>query len=82
MLIALYMLNLCLCQLSKFFVIFTLPFERDCQQCSSILYCLYIVSHFTIILCGYILINYRLWYEGALKYLGESVTGLKFRIWN
>ena len=23
------------------------------------------------------LINYRLWYEGRLKYLGESVTGMK-----
>ena len=22
----------------------------------------------------------RLWYEGALKYLGESVTGTKFRL--
>ena len=26
------------------------------------------------------LINLRLQYEGALKYLGESVTGLKFGI--
>ena len=24
-----------------------------------------------------LLINYRLWYEGAPKYLGESVTGAK-----
>ena len=28
------------------------------------------------------LINFRLQYEGALKYLGESVTGLKFGIQN
>ena len=28
------------------------------------------------------LINFRLQYEGAPKYLGESVTGLEFGIWN
>ena len=28
------------------------------------------------------LINYRLWHEGALKYLGESVTGIEIGIWN
>ena len=32
--------------------------------------------------CTYpILINSRLQCEGALKYLGESITGLKFRLW-
>ena len=34
---------------------------------------------------GYIyhvsLINLRLWYEGAQKYLEESVTGSKFGLW-
>ena len=29
----------------------------------------------------YILINFRLQYEGTLKYLGESDTGLEFGIW-
>ena len=35
MLVASYVLNLCLCQLSKFFAIFTLPYKCDCQRCSS-----------------------------------------------
>ena len=34
------------------------------------------MSIFVCIYCVY-LINSRLWYEGTLKYLGESVTGLK-----
>ena len=28
-----------------------------------------------------LVINLRLWYKGAPKYLGESVTGSKFRLW-
>ena len=33
--------------------------------------------------CTYpiLIINSRLWYEGAPKHLEESVTGLKFRLW-
>ena len=36
----------------------------------------------SLILCCFYLINSRLWYEGALKYLGENVTGSEIRMWN
>ena len=36
---------------------------------------LYIILHFFVEIL--FLINFRLWYEGILKYLGESVTGVE-----
>ena len=38
------------------------------------------VSLSGLFICVY-LINSRLWYQDALKYLGQSVTGSKFRLW-
>ena len=35
-----------------------------------------------VLICCFNLINFRLWYEDTLKYLGESVTGSEIRIWN
>ena len=48
--------------------------------------CPYLVClHVSILLisCTYhiLIINSSIWYKGALKYLGESVTGSKFRLW-
>ena len=63
---------------------------QQCQKASLavflfIYYCVLIWSVYMYILlisCTYHtpLINLRLWYEGTLKYLGESVTGLKSRL--
>ena len=42
--------------------------------------CVYFVNQLYI-LYHILIINFRLWYEGTPKYLGESVTGLELEIW-
>ena len=44
---------------------------------------IFVLVHLLLILYWFLLlINYRLWYKGILKYLGESVTAIGIRIWN
>ena len=51
--------------------------------CHRVLFCkcVLIWSVYMSIFCCVYLINLRLWYEGTPKYLGESATGSKFRLW-
>ena len=48
--------------------------------CNHLLFHIFFVHTFTLFWC-FILINCRLWYEGTLKYLRESVTGTERGIW-
>ena len=41
--------------------------------------CIYFCTHICLVI---LLINYRLWYEGVLNYLGESVTAVGIGIQN
>ena len=36
---------------------------------------------YLLVVISFLIINLRLWYKGVPNYLGESVTGLKFRLW-
>ena len=44
---------------------------------------IFVLVHLLLILYWFLLlINYRHWYEGTPKYLGESVTAIGIGIWN
>ena len=50
-------------------------------HCNHLIICV----HFYLFLYSFVilfLINSRLQYEGILKYMGESVTGIEIGIWN